>query len=241
MKIEKTEVTKSFTINDLPKSSRPRERLQEFGVENLSDADLIALIMGRGVKGEPVFSIANKLLKEFGSLGNMLDASLQELQSIKGIGLAKAAQLLAVLGIARRVHAEKTKEEKDRLKSPAVYSPGDVAELVRAEIMDFLKEHFYVVSIDVRNKIIDIDRASEGTISSSLVHPRETYLCAIKRRAAQIIVAHNHPSGDKQPSEDDIKITRRLVDAGRIIGIELIDHIIVTQTSYYSFKENGTL
>jgi len=241
MKIEKTEVTKSITIKDLPESSRPRERLEKYGLESLSDAELIAVILGRGVEGESVTDIANKLLSEFGSLGKMLDASVQELKEIKGIGLAKAAQILAVLGIARRVLAEKANAEKERLKSSAVYSPGDVAELVRVEIQDFFKEHFYVVSIDVRNKIIAIDNASKGTVSSSLVHPRETFHCALKRIAAQIIVAHNHPSGDKQPSEDDIKITRRLVDAGRIMGIEVIDHLIITQTSFYSFKENGLI
>ena len=225
----------------MPKSSRPRERLRDYGIKNLSDADLIAIILGRGVKGEPVLSIANKLLKEFGTLGNMLDASLQELENIKGIGFAKATQISAVLGIARRVHAEKVNAEKERVKSSAVYSPEDVANQIRLEMTDFFKEHFYVVSIDVRNKIIAIDNASKGTVSSSLVHPRETFRCAVKRIAAQIIVAHNHPSGDKQPSDDDIKITRRLVDAGRIMGIEVIDHLIITQTGYYSFKENGII
>lgn len=235
------EKTKSFTIKDLPKDSRPRERLQKDGVTSLSDVELIALILGRGIKGESVMVTAQNLLKEFGSLSEMLDASIEELKEIRGIGFAKATQLLAVMGIARKVSEERIKKEKTRIGRNAIYSPEDIANQVRPIIKDFMKENFVIVSLDVRNKVIETDLVSEGTLSSSLVHPRETFMYAIKRRAAQVVVLHNHPSGDKNPSDDDIKISRRLIDAGKIMGIELIDHIILTQSDYYSFKENGLI
>jgi DNA repair protein RadC len=160
---------------------------------------------------------------------------------VPGIGPAKASQLLACFEIARRIISEASIDEKQKLNSKPVITPDEIAEQVRAKVADFNKEQFLVVSFDTRQKIIGIDNISTGTVNASLVHPRETFSSAIKRHAASVIAAHNHPSGDVEPSEEDIKITKRLSEAGKIIGIELLDHIIVTRSDYFSFKEKGMI
>jgi DNA repair protein RadC len=234
--------TKSFTLHDLPIEERPRERLKSVGADKLTSQELLALILGRGVKGESVMNTARNLLKEFGSLKKILEASLQDIiKSTKGIGTAKASQLIACLEISRRVKKEEFDENIYQASREAIIKPEVAAELIKNEITNFDKEHFFVLSFDVRNKLISIKAISEGTLTASLVHPRETFESAIKNHAAQIIVGHNHPSGDPDPSEDDIKITKRLYDAGRIMGIELIDHIIVTKAGFKSLKNLGVI
>ena len=236
-----TEQKPSFTLNDLPASDRPRERLQSSGPQALSNLELLALIMGRGIKGESVMVTSQKLLSYFGSLKNVLEASLEDLQQIRGLGPAKASQLIACFEIARRIANEDFLAETERLKRETVRSPDDAVKLIRSQITDFNKENFYVLSFDTRNRFIGLDKVSQGTLTSSLVHPRETFESAIKKHAAQIMIAHNHPSGGTDPSEEDIKITKRLSEAGKIMGIELLDHIILTKQSFFSFKEEGLI
>lgn len=229
----------SFTIHDLPESERPRERLKKFGPESLSAQELLALILGRGVKGEPVSMTAQKLLSYFGSLEGIMNASLEDLQSVKGVGLAKASQLKACFEIARRIYTRSEIDEETEKKK--ITSAQEVYELVKSKIINYAKEHFVVLSFDIRNKLLGMDTISIGTLNANLVHPRETFESAIRRHSAQIIVVHNHPSGDPEPSEDDLEITKRLVEAGKILGIEVIDHIIVTKTGFLSFKEKKLL
>ncbi len=226
----------SFTIRDLPQAERPRERLQKFGAEALSAQELLALLLGRGVSGESVTTCAQKLLSQFGSLDGIMQASLEDLQTVKGIGLAKAAQVKACMEIARR-REQAIQSFGDPSKRKAVVSPQAVYQLVHAKISNYAKEHFLVVSFDVRNKVIGIDTITIGTLNTSLVHPRETFGVAIRRHAAHIILVHNHPSNDTEPSLQDREITKQLAQAGKILGIELVDHIIISQVGFLSFKE----
>ncbi|MBC8485053.1 MAG: DNA repair protein RadC [Ignavibacteria bacterium] len=233
--------SKSFTISDFPSEQRPRERLRMKGADKLSDAELLAIIIGSGVQGENVIITAQKLLSKFGSLNGVLEASFEDIKSIRGFGNAKASQLIACFEIARRVRNKDSKREDKKQKEDAVTSPEEAFKLIGAYINDYSKENFLVLSFDVRNKLIGVDNISKGTISASLVHPRETFESAIRKHAAQIMIGHNHPSGSIEPSEDDIKITKRISEAGKIMGIELMDHIIVTKNNFYSFKSNGLL
>lgn len=232
---------KSFTISDFPSEQRPRERLQKHGAHQLLDAELLAIILGSGVKGENVIVTAQKLISQFGSLNGVLESSFEDLIKIRGLGIAKASQLIACFEIVKRYKKKDTEKENTKQKEKPVTSPEDAFKLIRAKLEDTSIENFYVLSFDVRNKLIGIDRISKGTVSASLVHPRETFKSAIRRHAAQIMIAHNHPSGDIEPSEDDIKITKRISEAGKIMGIELMDHIIVTKNDFYSFKHNGLI
>ena len=222
------------TLHDLPSNERPRERLLRHGVEILSLQELLALIFGRGIKGEPVMKISQELLSRFGSLRLIEAASVEDLMTIKGLGIGKACQLKASLEIARRFNTV-----PDIIcysgKNQNPVSPKDIYQTVRSILINFHKEHLLVVSLDNRNKIIGTDIVSVGTLNSNLIHPRETFETAIKRHAAQIILCHNHPSGETAPSEDDIKVTKNLVSAGNILGIKVIDHLIITQNSFYSF------
>lgn len=230
---------RSFTILDLPESERPRERLKKFGPDSLSAQELLALILGRGVRGESVSMTAQKLLSYFGSLKGIMNASLEDLQSVKGLGLAKASQLKACFEIARRVFTKS--EIAEETKQKEITSAQEVYELIKSKISNYAKEHFIVLSFDARNKFLGIDTISVGTLNANLVHPRETFDAAIRRHAAHIIIVHNHPSGDSEPSEDDLEITKRLVESGKILGIEVIDHIVVTKEMFFSFKEKGLI
>ncbi len=226
---------RSFTIHDLPKSERPRERLKKLGSNSLSAQELLALILGRGVRGESVSMTAQKLLSYFGSLEGIMNASLEDLQSIKGLGLAKASQLKACFEIARRVFTKS--EIAEGAKQKEIASAQEVYKLIKSKISNYTKEHLVVLSFDTRNKFLGMDTISVGTLNANLIHPRETFDAAIRRHAAHIIVAHNHPSGNPEPSEDDLEITKRLVESGKILGIEVTDHIIVTKNDFFSFKE----
>lgn len=220
----------SFTIHDLPKEERPRERLVEFGEQALSVQELLQLILGRGVAGESIIITAQKLLSQFGSLQKLAEASIDELSLIKGIGPAKSTQLKAVFEIGRR-----TSSQTSSYKSKELSDPKKVYKLIKSKLKDYHKEHFYMIALNSRkHSIIEV---SVGSLDSSIVHPREVFEEAIKNKAASVIFVHNHPSGDPEPSEDDLEITKRLVEAGKILGIEVNDHIIITKTGFFSFKE----
>lgn len=225
---------KTYTLHDLPIDERPRERLVKYGVESLSLQELLSLIFGRGVKGESVVSISQKLISRFGSLDQLSEVSIEELKGIKGLGLAKACQLKACFEISRRLVKE---ENLNKNKSVIIKSPKDLLPLLKEKIINFHKEYFMVVSLDNRNKVINIDTVSVGILNSSLIHPRETFEVAIKNHAAAIIICHNHPSEELKPSEDDLIVTQNLVKAGKLLGIEVSDHLIITKDGYYSFKE----
>ncbi|MCX5991620.1 MAG: DNA repair protein RadC [Chloroflexi bacterium] len=222
---------KSFTIHDLPPMERPRERLLQLGPEALSVQELLALILGRGVRGESVMLTAQRLLSGFGSLQGIADSSIGELLEIKGIGLAKAGQLKAAFELGRRLEGY---PEEDKT---AIKNPENVLKEVGGRLKGKKREHFLTLLLNTRNKVIGVAPVSIGSLDSSIVHPREVFKEAISASAASVIFVHNHPSGDPQPSEDDIKLTRRLVEAGNIVGIEVLDHVIVADRSYVSLKD----
>ncbi len=227
-------MSKSFTINDLPKDERPRERLIKFGEQALSAQELLQLILGRGVAGESVAVTAQKLLSHFGSLQKLSEASIEELSSIKGIGLAKASQIKAVFEISRRLSTQ-----TPEYKSIELDNPEKVFKLIKSKLKDYHKEHFYIIALNSRN--YSIAEVSVGSLNASIVHPREVFAEAIKNKAASVIFVHNHPSGNPEPSENDLLITKRLVESGKILGIEISDHIIVTKDNFFSFKNNGLI
>ena len=223
-----------MTIHDLPVSERPRERLQRFGVEALSAQEILALILGRGIAGESVIVTAQKLLSRFGSLKGIAGASLEELAQVKGIGIAKAAQIKAAFELANRVDGYSEAGSR-----PVVKTPDDVASLVSGRLKDKKKEYFLALLLDTRNQLIKVAEISVGSLDSSIVHPREVFKEAISASAASAIFVHNHPSGDPEASEDDIKLSKRLAEAGEIVGIDVLDHIIIGDRKYTSLKREG--
>ncbi len=227
-------MSKSFTIHDLPKDERPRERLVKFGEQALSAQELLQLILGRGIAGESVAVTAQKLLAQFGSLQKLAEASIEELSSIKGIGLAKAAQIKAAFEIGRRLSTQ-----TPSYKSKELTDPEKVYRLIKSKLKDYHKEHFYIIALNSRGH--SVAEVSVGSLNASVVHPREVFAEAIKNKAASVIFAHNHPSGDPEPSEDDLLLTKKLVESGKILGIEVADHIIVAKDNFFSFKNKGII
>lgn len=225
----------SFTVRDLPPHERPRERLFHLGAEALSAQEILALILGRGVRGESVMVIAQRLLSRFGSLRGIADSSIEELSEVNGIGLAKATQLKAAFELGRRLDGASCEDRK------AVRGPKDVIDLLEGKLKGKKREHFLTLLLDTRNRLLRVATISMGSLDSSIVHPREVFKEAITASAASVIFVHNHPSGDPEPSQDDIELTRRLIEAGRIIGIDVLDHIIVGEGAYASLKERGII
>jgi len=232
MEVEK--VKNSFTIHDLPLSERPRERLQKFGAEALSAQEILALILGRGISGESVMVTAQRLLSQFGSLKGIGDASLEELAKVKGIGQAKAAQIRAAFELTSRLEGYQESGKRETVKTPQ-----DVVALLRSRLRGKKKEYFLALLLDTRNQLIRVAEISVGSLDSSVVHPREVFKEAVSASAAAVIFAHNHPSGDPEASEDDINLTKRLVEAGEIMGIDVLDHIIIGDRRYLSLKREG--
>jgi len=221
----------SFTVHDLPISERPRERLFKLGSEALSAQEILALILGRGIKGESVIETSQKLLSRFGNLKGIAHASVEELTQTRGIGPAKAAQIKAALELSKRLEADVGAKPK-----PVLKSPEDVAAVVRSQLKGKKKEHFLVLCMDTRNRLINHKLVSIGSLDTSIVHPREVFKEAVSSSAASVIFVHNHPSGDPEPSKEDVELTKRLAKAGEVIGIDVLDHIIVCDNNYLSLK-----
>ena len=227
-------VKKSFTIHDLPVSERPRERLQKLGAEALSAQEILALILGRGIAGESVAVTAQRLLNQFGSIKGMAGASLEELAQVRGIGAAKASQIKAAFELANRLDGYPESGNK-----PVVKTPDEVVRLVKGRLKGKKREHFLVILLDTRGQLIKISEISIGSLDSSIVHPREVFKEALSASAASVIFAHNHPSGNPEPSEDDVKLTERLANAGEVMGIDVLDHVIIGDKTYLSLKREG--
>jgi len=226
----------SFTVRDLPLSERPRERLLKLGSEALSAQEILALILGRGIKGESVMVTSQKLLSRFGNLKGIANASVEELSEIKGVGLAKAAQIKAALELSKRLESDAGERQK-----PMVKSPEDVVNIVKSQLKGKKREHFLVLCLDTRNRLINCKPVSIGSLDTSIVHPREVFKEAVSSSSASVIFVHNHPSGDPEPSKEDVELTNRLVKAGEIIGIDVLDHIIVCDRDYLSLKARNLL
>lgn len=225
----------SLTVLDLPQAERPRERLAALGADALSEQELLCCILGRGIAGESVLVTAQRLLREFGDLRGVAEASIEQLAQVKGVGLAKAAQLQAAVELARRL----------ALPSRRPPRPIESAEAAAAELRPYLadkkKEHFVALLLDNRHRLIRLAPIAVGSLSASLVHPRELFKEAIAASAAAVIIAHNHPSGDPTPSEQDVTLTKRLVRAGTLLGIEVLDHLIVGAEVVVSAKALGIM
>ena len=226
---------KSFTVQDLPVEERPRERLVKYGAEHISAQELLAVVLGRGTAGISVMTLSQNLLEA------IVSSPLEALQNIKGLGPAKALQLKACLEIARRVIHEETTKEHTRNTSKSIIRPEDIGRAIRPLIRNWQKEHFFVISFDTRTRTLATDLIGVGTLNANLVHPREIFEIAIQKHAACIAVSHNHPSGDPTPSETDIAVTNQIKEAGKLMGITLLDHVIISKTHLYSFQENGVL
>ncbi|MBI5620809.1 DNA repair protein RadC [Candidatus Gottesmanbacteria bacterium] len=218
-------------IKDLPKVDRPREKLEKYGPEKLSNSELLAILLGSGQKGVNVVELAKRILSKFSADG-LSKANVKELKNTFGLGSAKACEIVACFELGRRLLQNK--------QSALLLSPKDVWEELK-DIRDNRKEHFVVFFLDTRNQEIKREIISVGSLNANLVHPREVFEPAVRHLAAQIMVAHNHPSGDPEPSEDDLEITKQLVDAGKLLGIEVKDHVIVSKTNLFSFKEQKLL
>ncbi|MBN1694851.1 DNA repair protein RadC [candidate division WOR-3 bacterium] len=223
---------KYFTLHDLPQEDRPRERLKEVGVDNLSIQELLALVVEKGRKGKSVLSVSQNLLARFGNLAKMKEASIEELQEVDGIGFATACKLKAALKLGEKALSKHNKFDYQ------ITTPKDVFELLKNDMGNKKKEHFKILSLTTRKKLISIDDISIGILDSSLAHPREIFKPAIQNSAASIILVHNHPSGDPTPSKDDIKMTERLIEAGKIIGIEIDDHVIISDNLFASLRSD---
>ncbi|KXS48249.1 RadC family protein [Halanaerobium congolense] len=223
----------NFTIKELPVEERPREKLLKKGSKYLSTAELLALVIRTGNRERTAVELAQDLLNFYGGLEGIQDLSCEELQQINGIGTAKAAQIKAVIELSSRITALKN-QQKDLVSNPI-----QAAELLAGEMRFLKQEVLRVILLDVKNKVISVPEISRGGLSSSIVHPREVFKEAIRRSSAAMILVHNHPSGDPTPSSDDLSITKKLVKTGKIIGIEVIDHIVIAGDKYLSFKEKG--
>jgi len=222
----------------MPENMRPREKLLAQGETSLNEHELLAIILGQGTRDTSALELANQLLGTYKGLRHLQEASLEELIQAKGIGPAKAASIKAAVEIGRRVAANM--ETRFLIKCPEDVIKYVNQVLIR-EMRDYDREHFLVIYLDRKGGVIAKENVSIGGLHSSIVHPREVFKTAVKRSAASIILAHNHPSGDPAPSKEDIDITRRLIEAGRIMGIEIIDHVIIGENTYCSFKEKGLI
>lgn len=223
----------NFTIKELPVEERPREKLLKKGSRYLSNAELLALIIRTGSRERTAVEMAQDLLNYHGGLEGVIDLSCEELKNHKGIGTAKAAQIMAVIELSKRMSALKN-EKRDLVSNPI-----QAAELLAGEMRFLKQEVLRVILLDVKNKVIAVPEISRGGLSSSIVHPREVFKEAIRRSSAAMILVHNHPSGDPTPSADDLSITKKLSQTGKIIGIKVIDHIIIAGDKYLSFKEKN--
>ena len=220
----------------LPAESRPRERCLRLGPEALSEVELIALLLGTGRAGEDVQDVARRALTAFGSLDRLAQASAAEIARLPGFGPARAAALLAVFELGHRIADGHGFRPGEKLSSSAA-----AAAKLRPRLSRFKQEVFLVVCLDNKRRILRSDVVSRGILTSSLVHPREVFALAIREGAASILVAHNHPSGDPTPSDEDLAVTKRLEEAGRLLGIPLDDHLIVARSGWVSLRAEGIL
>ncbi len=218
-------------IKNYHKIEQPRERLLKYGPDKLSTSELLAIILRTGPKGSNVMKVAETALYKYKGT-SLANADFDQLKKIKGIGPVKAGELIACFELGRRMLKDK--------QSALIISPREVWEQLK-DIRDSKKEHFVVFFLDTQNQEIKREVVSIGTLTSSLIHPREVFEPAIKHLASHVILAHNHPSGSLEPSDQDQVVTSRLVDSGRLLGIEVIDHVIVTKSGYSSFKEKNLL
>ena len=225
----------SIRIMDLPENERPQERLLRYGSEVLSNGELLALILRTGTSEENIVNLCSRILAEAGGLNGLLSLSVEEYVKLKGIKKAKAAQLLALAELSKRFKAYKSGDEYK------ISQPKDAAFLVMEEMRYLKQEVLKIILLNTKNAVMLVKNISVGSLNSSIVHPREVFTEPLKKCCASIIVCHNHPSGDPSPSQEDINITHRLKECGKLLGIDLLDHVIIGNGNYVSLKEKGIL
>lgn len=222
-----------YRITDLHVTERPRERLASLGPQALSTAELLAILLRVGVAGENAVQVGQRLLQKFGGLPGLHGAPFVELMNQRGIGEAKAAQIKAAIELGRRLNTESPEAR------PTINSPADAAALVQYEMSALEQEHLRVVLLDTRNHVLELVEVYRGSVNSSQVRVGEVFKAAIRRGAPAVIVVHNHPSGDPTPSPDDVAVTRAFVQAGKLLDVEVLDHLVIGQGRYVSLKERG--
>jgi len=222
-----------MTVKQWPEDERPRERLRTLGPSALSDAQLLAIIIRNGRAGTAV-DLGRELLERFESLAGIEQAGIKEICNVEGIGPAKATEIKAAIELGRRY-------QKPNLAGASFCSSHDVAAYYRPRMKDLKQEVFRCALLDTKNKIIREEVVSVGSLSASIVHPRDTFKAAIRESAAAVIFIHNHPSGDTRPSQEDILLTKRLIQAGDVLGIQVLDHIIIGDGGHFSFRDNGMI
>lgn len=221
-----------ITIKELPASERPREKLIRYGPGFLSNAELLAILIGTGTKETSALTLANRILAmEEAGISYLTDCTPEELSKVDGIGTAKSCQISAAIELGKRI------SQNPRAKRFTIGTPGDVAAMFMEEMRYQKKEFFKVLYLNTKNEVTSSEDVSVGNLNSSIVHPREVFRNAVKKSAAAIIVIHNHPSGNPLPSQNDLDITKRLAEAGEIIGIQVLDHIIIGDGIFISLKE----
>lgn len=223
----------SIMIKDVPKEDRPRERLLKYGATHISNQELLAILLVSGTRDESVMDLSNRVLMHFEGFNLLQEATIEELTAIKGIGIAKGVHILAAIELGRRMNAYRPTERY------FIRSPEDGANFVMEEMRNLQQEHFVVLFLNTKNQIIHHQTIFIGSLNASIVHPREVFREAVRRSAASIICVHNHPSGDPTPSQEDIHVTKRLVESGKMMGIELLDHLIIGDRKFISLKEKG--
>lgn len=224
-----------YRIKDLPDSERPRERLMELGADALRNAELIAILLRTGLQGRSAIQVAEDLLHRFKTLEQLARANVDDLKQVKGVGRDKAIALKSAFTLARRMAQEIHTEP------PVLDSPDRIADLLREENRQYEVEHFQVVLLNTRRKLIRVEQISQGTLDTILVHPREVFRLAIAANAASLVLVHNHPSGDPSPSDADIKVTRDLIRAGQLLKIEVVDHVILGKRTEERAKDYASL
>lgn len=226
----------TYRMKELPIDDRPREKLINNGAAALTDSELLAILIGSGTQEKSALDIARDLTADNGILKNIaLVHDVKELAKTKGLGRAKAALIIAALELGRRIAGA------EPLVRDSITSPEDGVALLMPRLRYESKEHFLVVLLNSKNKVLDVEQISEGSLNSSVVHPREVFAPAVLHHAAAILTAHNHPSGDPTPSKEDKDLTNTLVQAGKYMGIPVLDHIIIGDAKYFSFKEHSYL
>lgn len=226
------DIKKRMTVKELPSDDRPREKLLQKGAESLSDAELIAILLRTGRKGKSVLEISQELINDEKNLALLATRSVKSLTKISGIGNDKAVTLAAAFELSRRILSQ-SKWRSDK----KITSPQDIADIFIPILRDEVKEKFIVVCLNSTNKVIKYETISVGNLNSSVVHPREIFKVAIDNNSASIILIHNHPSGNPEPSNEDIRITKKLVESGKILEIPVFDHVIIAGETYTSFVE----
>lgn len=229
--------SKPLMIKELPQEERPREKMLTKGAEALSNAELLAILLRSGTKNDSVLRVAERLLKKYEELGIGALASLspQELSKINGIGPVKAVTIVAAFELGKRLNGLSSCEK------PVIRAPSDAANLLMARLRYEAREHFMILLLSTKNHVLAIPTISIGSLNASIVHPRELFREAINHSAAAVILVHNHPSGDPTPSQEDIMITRKMIDAGKILEIHVLDHVIIGDNKYVSLKEKGII